>query len=489
MSASISRQPKSDAIVAGNVHRNEVLTSTALEFMRAWVEVMASDMDSQSVHKLQSLMDTNVRVHFWGGLDCASHQAQGYAGVEQRLRKEKERCGASVEHSVCILGTNEESDVVFLLMESKPAGMGGYNRWGSAGIPGVPPAAMADFARDYCRARSSAHFSTHTLSKRLDDSFEVYDQLGMLPLLVNRGETPDHAKSHVGVMDEKVLMERLSKLMAKYDVQTCLEDFASSRDANIGFVHWESELTLKPSHSSASGSQPSASSTTFSSFSTTVPPTMGVPLADRGTVLLHSSAGPTSGMEDGSAHKPHRPKPGKPNTDPSHAAEAPLMKIVDDRLPASSVIHDPPRFADILDDRGAGMGPTEGRGSGMGSNAPNEALRMDERAPPSPAQRLHLDDMSTSPEARGVPRSEGGRREDAAMGSAAAAAAAGMPAGGSQSSAAGGHCFKMEGMDVIFFDKEGKARATWVFRDPMVGSPKLIQRCDGSQLFQQSSRV
>lgn len=59
-----------------NVHRNEVLTATALEFMRAWVEVMTSDMDSKSVHKLQSLMDTNVQVHFGGGLDCASHQAQ-----------------------------------------------------------------------------------------------------------------------------------------------------------------------------------------------------------------------------------------------------------------------------------------------------------------------------------------------------------------------------------------------------------------------------
>lgn len=52
-----------------NGHLNEVLTSTALELMQAWVNVMATDMDKQAVQVLQSLMDTNVKVCYGDCLD------------------------------------------------------------------------------------------------------------------------------------------------------------------------------------------------------------------------------------------------------------------------------------------------------------------------------------------------------------------------------------------------------------------------------------
>ncbi|MEW5319465.1 MAG: hypothetical protein WDW38_010615 [Sanguina aurantia] len=279
------------------MHRYETLSSTAEEFMGGWLKALTSGPDEETMKKLDGLLDTGVKLHTGGGLSGV-HQFQGVPEVKKHLESERARYGGGLTHTTRVLGANEDTDVVFLMIESKPSSMtdhtspfievlkldimlddgtrkissitsrrhlssselaklAGGNPMGkvlTAPSPmrlvesrqeGVTPEMIGDFAHAYCDARTSASADRHELAVHLDNVFEMYDPLGLVPLLKSSDEVTDEAKAHAGIVGKDLLLERMGKMLKRYDVETCLRDTATSRDSNVGFVHWYAQVTTK----------------------------------------------------------------------------------------------------------------------------------------------------------------------------------------------------------------------------------------------------
>lgn len=80
-------------------------------------------------------------------------------------------------------------------------------------MQGVSPVVMEEFAHAYCDARTSSQGDKHELAEFMDNAFEMYDPLGLVPLLKSSDEVTDQAKATAGVVAKQLQLERLSKLL------------------------------------------------------------------------------------------------------------------------------------------------------------------------------------------------------------------------------------------------------------------------------------
>lgn len=56
---------------------------------------------------------------------------QGVPEVKKHLESERARYGGGLTHTIRVLGANEDTDVVFLMIESKPSSMTDHTRYAS----------------------------------------------------------------------------------------------------------------------------------------------------------------------------------------------------------------------------------------------------------------------------------------------------------------------------------------------------------------------